>query len=98
MVTLGCNEKLFFRVVKTAFNQRRKMLRNSLGSFLAGKTDILLSGRADEPRSKAEQKSEKVILQDDQSPHPFSKLLSQRPEQLSVNDFVNLTNYIEPSQ
>ncbi len=27
---LGCNEKLFFSVVKTAFNQRRKTLRNSL--------------------------------------------------------------------
>ncbi len=27
---LACNEKLFFRVVKTAFNQRRKTLRNSL--------------------------------------------------------------------
>ena len=27
---LGCNETLFFRVVKTAFNQRRKTLRNSL--------------------------------------------------------------------
>ncbi len=27
---LSCNETLFFRVVKTAFNQRRKMLRNSL--------------------------------------------------------------------
>jgi 16S rRNA (adenine1518-N6/adenine1519-N6)-dimethyltransferase len=25
-----CNEKLFFEIVKTAFNQRRKMLRNSL--------------------------------------------------------------------
>lgn len=28
--TLPCNEKLFFRVVKTAFQQRRKTLRNSL--------------------------------------------------------------------
>ena len=27
---LGCDEKLFFRVVKTAFNQRRKTLRNAL--------------------------------------------------------------------
>lgn len=27
---LPCNETLFFKVVKTAFNQRRKMLRNSL--------------------------------------------------------------------
>ncbi|NUY80291.1 16S rRNA (adenine(1518)-N(6)/adenine(1519)-N(6))-dimethyltransferase RsmA [Flavobacterium sp. MAH-1] len=31
--TLPCNEKLFFNVVKTAFNQRRKQLRNSLKSF-----------------------------------------------------------------
>ncbi len=30
---LDCDEKLFFRVVKTAFNQRRKTLRNSLKSF-----------------------------------------------------------------
>ena len=28
--TLPCNEKLFFTVVKTAFQQRRKTLRNSL--------------------------------------------------------------------
>jgi 16S rRNA (adenine1518-N6/adenine1519-N6)-dimethyltransferase len=31
--TLSVDEKLFFRVVKTAFNQRRKMLRSSLKSF-----------------------------------------------------------------
>ncbi len=30
---LECDEKLFFRVVKTAFNQRRKTLRNSLKSL-----------------------------------------------------------------
>lgn len=30
---LPCNEKLFFSVVKTAFNQRRKTLRNSLKSI-----------------------------------------------------------------
>lgn len=30
---LPCDEKLFFRVVKTAFNQRRKTLRNSLKAF-----------------------------------------------------------------
>ncbi|KGO89215.1 16S rRNA (adenine(1518)-N(6)/adenine(1519)-N(6))-dimethyltransferase RsmA [Flavobacterium suncheonense] len=30
---LPCDEKLFFNVVKTAFNQRRKTLRNSLKSF-----------------------------------------------------------------
>ncbi len=31
--SLPCNEKLFFRVVKTAFQQRRKTLRNSLKIF-----------------------------------------------------------------
>jgi 16S rRNA (adenine1518-N6/adenine1519-N6)-dimethyltransferase len=31
--TLPVDEKLFFKVVKTAFNQRRKMLRSSLKSF-----------------------------------------------------------------
>ncbi len=30
---LNCDEALFFRVVKTAFNQRRKTLRNSLKSL-----------------------------------------------------------------
>ena len=30
---LSCNEELFTKVVKTAFNQRRKTLRNSLKSF-----------------------------------------------------------------
>ena len=31
--SLSVDERLFFRVVKTAFNQRRKMLRSSLKSF-----------------------------------------------------------------
>ena len=31
--SLSVDEKLFFRIVKTAFNQRRKMLRSSLKSF-----------------------------------------------------------------
>jgi 16S rRNA (adenine1518-N6/adenine1519-N6)-dimethyltransferase len=31
---LGCDEKLFKRVVKQAFSQRRKMLRNTMKSFL----------------------------------------------------------------
>lgn len=32
---LNCDEKLFFTVVKTAFNQRRKTLRNSLKNLLS---------------------------------------------------------------
>ena len=31
--TLPCNEKLFFKVVKASFQQRRKTLRNSLKTF-----------------------------------------------------------------
>lgn len=37
--SLQCDEKLLFKVVKTAFNQRRKTLRNSLKTF--GLSDIL---------------------------------------------------------
>ncbi|MFN5620685.1 MAG: 16S rRNA (adenine(1518)-N(6)/adenine(1519)-N(6))-dimethyltransferase RsmA [Flavobacteriales bacterium] len=38
-VELGCDERLFKQVVKTAFNQRRKTLRNSLKSLTQGKVD-----------------------------------------------------------
>jgi 16S rRNA (adenine1518-N6/adenine1519-N6)-dimethyltransferase len=60
---LGCNEKLFFTVVKMAFNQRRKTLHNSLKSLIgkAGHNDIL----------------------------------QKRPEQLGVQEFIALTNWIE---
>lgn len=40
--TLNCDEKLFKTVVKTAFNQRRKMLRSSLKSLL-GKDNSIYS-------------------------------------------------------
>ncbi|MBI5219606.1 MAG: 16S rRNA (adenine(1518)-N(6)/adenine(1519)-N(6))-dimethyltransferase RsmA [Bacteroidia bacterium] len=61
--TLECNELLFFQVVKTSFNQRRKMLRNSLKSLLneTAATD---------------------------------GIFDKRPEQLSVDEFVYLTNLI----
>tara|TARA_R110002073_G_scaffold123234_1_gene266734 strand:+ start:31501 stop:32304 length:804 start_codon:yes stop_codon:yes gene_type:complete len=62
--TLPVDEKLFFRVVKTAFNQRRKMLRGSLKSFNLSDT-----------------------LKED-------TIFAMRPEQLSVNDFVKLTQKI----
>ncbi len=62
---LACDEKLFRKVVKTAFNQRRKMIRNSLKELLP-------------------EKREQV--------KPY---LEQRPEQLSVNDFVDLTRAIQ---
>ena len=67
--SLGCDEQLFKRVVKTVFNQRRKMLRVSLRQLLPS-TSSLLSA---------------------ESPIP---LLTKRPEQLSVQDFVELTNMV----
>ena len=67
--SLDCDEKLFFTVVKTAFNQRRKQLRNSLKPLLPKKDDEA------EP-----------------------KILDYRPEQLGVEDFVELTNYVARRQ
>ena len=63
-LNLGCNEKLFKQVIKQGFNQRRKVLRNSLKGLTQGET-----------------------LPD--------KFATERPEQLSVKEFVELTNIIE---
>ena len=63
---LDCNEKLFFRVVKTGFNQRRKTLSNSLKSIPFNRDNI----------------SEMEVF-------------SKRPEQLGVQEFVELTKYIQ---
>jgi 16S rRNA (adenine1518-N6/adenine1519-N6)-dimethyltransferase len=62
--SLPVDEKLFFRVVKTAFNQRRKMLRSSLKSF------NLSDSLKEEP------------------------IFAKRPEQLSVQQFFELTEKI----
>lgn len=64
--TLPCDEKLFFRVVKTAFNQRRKTMRNSLKIF----------NLPDNLREDA--------------------IFGLRPEQLSFQQFIELTQKIEP--
>lgn len=64
--SLECNENLFFRIVKTGFNQRRKTLRNSLRQILP--------------------------------PEFVSDDLNLRPEQLSVTDFIRLTQEIEKHQ
>ena len=58
---LACDEKLFFKVVKQAFQMRRKTLRNAL---------------------------KPLNLPPDERLQP---LLDQRAEQLSVKDFVQLT-------
>ena len=38
-INIGCDEALFFKIVKQAFNQRRKTIRNSLKSLL-GETKL----------------------------------------------------------
>lgn len=71
-----CDEALFRRVVKTTFNQRRKMMRGSLRSLLA-------------------QIANERKLQKDYSNFLTLPLLTQRPEQLSVQDFITLTQAID---
>jgi len=63
---LGVDPKKFKLVVKTSFNQRRKMLRNSVKSLL--NTDVM-----------------------------ENPLFQKRPEQLSVEQFIELTQFIEES-
>lgn len=63
-LNLPCDERLFFKVVKTAFNQRRKTIRNSLKIF-----------------NLSDNLKENTIF-------------DQRPEQLSVADFITLTQKI----
>jgi 16S rRNA (adenine1518-N6/adenine1519-N6)-dimethyltransferase len=62
---INYNEKLFFKVVKQSFQQRRKTLRNSLKTF--NLTDSL---RED-------------------------TIFDLRPEQLSVKEFIHLTDLID---
>ena len=69
---LGCDEQLFRRVVKTVFNQRRKMLRVSLRQLLQADAPLLVS-------------------------QPADPMLTRRPEQLSIAEFVELTNKVESS-
>lgn len=48
---LDCNEKLFFQVVKLAFNQRRKTMRNSLKSMIHSdelKEDVVFNLRPEQ--------------------------------------------------
>ena len=71
----GCDERLLKRVVKTTFNQRRKMLRGSLRPLLS-------------------QLTAETGLQPDTTDFLSTENLTRRPEQLSVNEFIALTNEI----
>lgn len=66
---LGCDWPLFRRLVKTVFNQRRKMLRVSL----------------------------RQLFQQGQPAPGFyeQEMMTKRPEQLSIRQFVELTNLVE---
>ena len=61
---LDCDEKLFFKIVKLSFQQRRKTLRNSL---------------------------KQINLSENLREHT---IFDKRPEQLSVDQFIDLTNLI----
>jgi 16S rRNA (adenine1518-N6/adenine1519-N6)-dimethyltransferase len=65
---LDCNEDLFFTLVKTAFNQRRKTLRNALKGMMP-------QGSVSLPE--------------------MSQLLDKRAEQLTVEEFVYLTQSLK---
>ncbi|MBR0117999.1 MAG: 16S rRNA (adenine(1518)-N(6)/adenine(1519)-N(6))-dimethyltransferase RsmA [Prevotella sp.] len=65
---LGCDERLFRTVVKTVFNQRRKMLRVSLRQLFTKGTV---------------------------APDFFeNEMMTMRPEQLTIPQFVELTNLV----
>ncbi len=74
---LGCDEKLFKTVVKTAFGQRRKMMRNPLKPLAAAKA------------------ARKGWSADELQAFLAQPVFSLRPEQLSVEDFVALTNLLD---
>ena len=67
VMDLGCDERLFKRLVKTVFNQRRKMLRVSLKQMVPPDSSLFTL---------------------------HSSLLTKRPEQLSIQQFVELTNLV----
>ncbi len=67
--SLGCDERLFRQVVRSTFNQRRKMLRVSLRN---------------------------LFTHDNMPSQEFFSRegMTRRPEQLSIDDFITLTNLI----
>lgn len=62
---LGCDPKMFKKVVKQAFSQRRKMLRNTMKVYLSG------------------------------NPILENEFFKKRPEKLTLEDFVQLTQWVE---
>ena len=74
--SLGCDDKLFTSIVKTAFGQRRKMMRNPLKPF-------------------AKAKAQREGWSDDRlTAFLANPVFERRPETLSVEDFIALTNLL----
>ena len=73
---LGCNEQLFRRLVKSVFNQRRKMLRVSLRQLLPTRKE-----------GCSLRKEEEILYS--------SPYMTKRPEQLTIAEFVELTNMVD---
>ncbi|MDD5989104.1 MAG: 16S rRNA (adenine(1518)-N(6)/adenine(1519)-N(6))-dimethyltransferase RsmA [Bacteroidales bacterium] len=75
----GCDERLLRRVVKTSFNQRRKMMRGSLKPLFAALNTERAGGSQPEGVADFLARPE----------------MTRRPEQLSVEEFIKLTNCID---
>lgn len=74
--SLGCDENAFKNIVKTAFGQRRKTLRNSLKPIIATKA------------TKEGWDTEALTS------FTSAPVFELRPERLSVEDFIGLTNLL----
>jgi len=125
--SLGCDESLFKAVVKTAFGQRRKTLRNSLkplvlekagrcgwdaAEFSGGSSgesadapelELMLiedDGRIDRKKGKKARKDREAApgicttAATSLSGFLADPVFERRPETLSVEDFIALTNFL----
>ena len=77
---LGCDEVLFKQVVKTTFNQRRKTLRNSIRPIFANAN---------------QHREQNGLPAMDFTDFLAQEIFNKRPEQLSVEEFIMLTNSVE---
>ncbi len=89
---LGCDEKLFKTIVKTAFGQRRKTLRNSLKPLLqrAGGSTPLTNRHINDPDRSLSDNPDRSLSGAE------GPVFDLRPERLSVEDFIDLTLRLTP--
>ena len=94
---LGCDEKLFRRIVKTTFNQRRKMIRGSIKPLLAQLESAGNEGAESPDAAGARHPGNlsRTSPREGAAGGLLNKYATLRPEQLSVQDFIDLTNAVE---